>query len=182
MADETPTRTREDPSGTFSDRELTPRLTPLVTLANGAVGGELHIGDEDVTIGLLSADAWAALAAALDPATTATLFDQRDAAIERAKTLERQLADAREEEDGWMCAAHQREEETWKAIDERDQARAEVERMRPVLEAAQRWLEALKAKGWYGRGEEQPFSPLRTDLAAAVDVYNQTPATPKGDA
>ncbi len=125
----------------------------------------------------------AALAAALDPATTEALFDQRDAAITERDRLRALVGDEEADREHW--AAVPRDEairqanlfheasRRWlhehdKRRDERDEAQAEVERMRPVLEAAR----ALAA---HRRTDADPADATDA-LLAAVDVYNQPPS------
>jgi hypothetical protein len=134
--------------------------TPTLRLELG--GGELntalgwthtylYLGDSvDAEVDMmLPNDVIAALAAALDPATTATLFDQRDAAIERAEAAERELVDVI----------------------------TEVERMRPVLEAAlavvaDRRLVVATGLAVTRQGQA---------LVDAVEVYNQTSQSASSD-
>ncbi len=196
MADETPTL-RLGPQGSDQDE----RWAHLML-------GDLYVG---IVIDA-TAECITALAAALDPATTATLFDQRDAAITERDQLRAEveaLKFAAEEADldriyvhrllvaerdqlhaelkaalkakrsipshpGCCRAAadsdgHAHDHAEW--YRDAQQAEAEVERMRPVLEAAQAWRTYM--------GASETYDAFR-DLVAAVDVYNQPPS-PDGE-
>ena len=99
-------------------------------------------------------------------------FEDADALIAEAERFAARIAEgkqrrdaAKAEEEGWFAAAHQREEETWKAEAERDQLRAELEAARPIVEAAAAWRKRIvdDPRFW---ADDEDFA-----LIAAVDLY-----------
>lgn len=162
--------------------------------------GDKHVG----TVIDATAECITALAAALDPATTARLFDQRDAAITERDSAAALLSEAVElllRLGAWGLHESKREDLHKQALDLHHrcadsvdsyvyppsddpkvrrsilqlrlaEALAEVERMRPVLEAALAVDHSWREENGTG---VRVVDPLRA-LAAAVDVYNQTPS------